>query len=177
MVQAWDVGELNWSGGHKGDKRSQRCLENGTVRAGQLKMGLRVTPAYLRMPFVLRGTYLRSRAKEGQTWAEQTAWPHAGVFEKCRYLGPNPTTIKCKRFSLTGHLVSCRCWSLHFSRAFPFTQFNLPGTNGILIPSAPEFVNGDPWVSGICGDWMCMQSLMYVGSFLGRGPVASYCCC
>lgn len=41
MVQAWDVGELNSSAGHKGDKRSQRCLESGSVGAGQLKMGLR----------------------------------------------------------------------------------------------------------------------------------------
>lgn len=41
MVQAWDVGELNSSAGHKGDKRNQRCLESGSVGAGQLKMGLR----------------------------------------------------------------------------------------------------------------------------------------
>lgn len=41
MVQAWNVGELNLSGGHKGDKRSQRCLGNDTVRAEQPKMGLR----------------------------------------------------------------------------------------------------------------------------------------
>lgn len=106
-------------------------------------------------------------------WPEQTAWPPWGLLINADAQVPTqPTTIKFKRLSLIQCLMSCQCWSLCLSYASFFTQFNLSGTTGILSPSAPKFVNGVPWVSGVCEDWMCMQTLICMDSFLGKGPTA-----
>lgn len=148
------------------------ATENGVKRREES----RLTPAYLGMPFMERGTYLRSRARGGvvvwvsllKPWPEQTAWPPWELLINADAQVPTqPTTIKFKRLSLTDSVPDELSVLVPLLASF-FTQFNLSGTTGILSPSAPKFVNGDPWVSG--GLWrlnVYADSDMY-GQFSGE---------